>query len=176
MGVFREYSKGDDMNGRQFFVTPSYQIGNQTTIGIGAGLKLFKYYKEDSFISAFPLYVNSMYKFKSNGITPFVEGKLGYTFLKDSKSGKIGSPFPWAPVYPTGLDPETEFRTETKGGFFFSPSFGFLFPVKNQQYFSASLAYGLDSTFSQTELIQTNERLEGSIRHHSLALRIGYIF
>jgi hypothetical protein len=33
MGVFREYSKGDDMYGRQFFVTPSYQIGNQTTKG-----------------------------------------------------------------------------------------------------------------------------------------------
>jgi hypothetical protein len=179
MGTFAEYAKGGDgMGGRQFFVTPTYSINDRTRIGAGAGLKLFKQYKEESFISAFPLYVSALYKFKTDGITPFAEAKAGYTFLNNLRSGKIDylSYFPWASYYIADSEAEKEYRTETRGGLFFSPSFGFLFPLKNRQYFSASVAYGFDRTSVKTEISPTAEKRKGSFNHHSLALRIGYIF
>ena len=73
MGVFGEYTSGNGMGGRQFFLTPSYKIGDKANIGIGTGLKLFKYYKEESFVSAFPLYVNALYKFKSGKLRPLLK-------------------------------------------------------------------------------------------------------
>jgi hypothetical protein len=179
MGTFGEYSKGSDgMGGRQFFVTPTYNVGTKTELGIGVGLKLFKYYKEASFVSAFPVYGHALYRFKSTGIRPFVEGKVGYTFLNDRREGKINPlpAFPWSSIYVTDSYAGKEYRTETKGGFFFSPSFGFLFPLKNKQFISASIAYGFDRTSVKTKIILPHELLKGSFSHHSIALRIGYVF
>lgn len=74
--------KGDNVGGFSFFVTPSYKIGENATVGIGTGAKLFKSFElindvgsieyRDKKLVSIPLYVNTMYKFKVNKTTRFV--------------------------------------------------------------------------------------------------------
>lgn len=115
LGTFGGYTKNSGgMSGYQFFATPSYKIGDKTNIGIEAGLRLFRYYREESFRLSYPLYINTSYKFKSEKITPFVERKLGYTFLKDRSSGKTESVnFSWSSLYRPDSDP-VEYRNERR--------------------------------------------------------------
>jgi hypothetical protein len=178
LGELSEWGS-DGMSGHQLFVTPIYRISDKTDVGVGAGLTLFKQYKKHPFTSSFPLYVSGLYKFKSAGITPFVGGKLGYTFLKESTSGKVGDGVPmfdWSSIYLADIDLDRRFRAETRGGLFFSPSFGILFPLRNKQCFSASISYEFDRRAVKSELLEPSELSKGSFSHHSIALRIGYIF
>jgi hypothetical protein len=176
-GVISEYAS-DGMRGFQLFATPTYQLNDRTDLGIGTGLKFFRNYSDVPFTTAFPLYASAMYRFKSAGITPFVEGKLGYTFFKDTKSGTWVYPsFPWSDAYYPTPDP-VKYRTKTRGGIFFSPSFGFIFPLKNKHALSASLAYSFDRTSAKNELFYPTGTQKGSFKfkHHSIALRVGYSF
>ncbi len=167
------------MGGLRFFVTPSYKIGDNATVGIGTGAKLFKSlelisdvgsieYRDKKLVS-FPLYVNTMYKFKVDKTTPFVECKLGYSFLNRDYSWKTSRLFP-------EHQGEVDVEDNLKGGIFFSPSIGVLFPTNNRQYFSASLAYCLERFSGKANFIQVNKVEKSSASHHSVALRIGYIF
>jgi len=164
--------KENNGGGLRFFVTPSYKIGDNTSVGIGAGVKLFIYCEptefgyRDELANSFPLYVNTMHKFKANGITPFVECKLGYAFFKRDYSWKISSP----------LSEEVEAQVSERGGLFFSPSIGILFPKKNKRYLSASFAYCLDIFSGKGTHVQLNEVTKYTADLHAIAVRIGYIF
>ncbi|HON21015.1 MAG TPA: hypothetical protein PLW70_06760 [Bacteroidales bacterium] len=171
--------KGDNVGGFSFFVTPSYKIGENATVGIGTGAKLFKSlelindvgsieYRDKKLVSI-PLYVNTMYKFKVNKTTPFVECKLGYSFLNRDYSWKSSRLFPEH----QGV---VDVQSNLKGGFLFSPSIGVLLPINNRQYFSVSLAYCLERFSGKANFIQVNKVVKSSSSHHLAALRVGYIF
>lgn len=159
---------GDKMRGPQFFVTPTCVIGNNTHVGIGAGIKLFKDAADET-VKSFPVYVNAFYKFNSSKVAPFVEGKAGYSFMNRKYSGKLRG---YYKEYPEGVD----FNTETRGGLFFSPSAGVLFPVMKNHALSLSLAYVLARDSYKSHGIQLNKTFRGTDTHHSVALRVGYIF
>jgi len=110
-----------------------------------------------------------MYKFKLNKTTPFVECKLGYSFFNRDSSFKSNRLFP---EYQGVVD----IQGNLKGGIFFSPSIGFLFPTIKSQYFSASLAYCLERLSSKTKYVQVNQVIKGGESHHLASLRVGYIF
>ena len=116
-----------------------------------------------------PLYVNTMYKFKVNKTTPFVECKLGYSFLNRDYSWKSSRLFPEH----QGV---VDVQSNLKGGFLFSPSIGVLLPTNNRQYFSVSLAYCLERFSGKANFIQVNKVVKSSAGHHLAALRVGYIF
>lgn len=149
------------------------------TVGIGTGAKIFKSlelindvgsieYRDKKLVSI-PLYINTMYQFKVNKTTPFVECKLGYSFLNRNYSWKSSRLFP-------EQQGEVEVQDNLKGGLFFSPSIGILFPTNNRQYFSASLAYCLEGFSGKTNFVQVNKVEKSSANHHLAALRVGYIF
>ncbi len=180
LGYSAEITKnGNKINGPSFFATPSYKISDNISIGIGAGAKLFKIQeitsdvgsveiKEKDLVSV-PIYLNTMYKFKVNKTTPFVECKIGYSFLNRDYSWKSSRLFP-------EHQGEVEAQVNLKGDLLFSPSIGLLFPTKNKQYFSTSLAYCLDRFSGREKFIEVNKVEKSSSTHHSVALRVGYIF
>lgn len=174
-----EFRSSSNMGGLRLFITPLYKIAENTTIGIGTGAKFFKTleiindvgyvdYKYKELVSI-PLYVNTMYKFKVDKTTPFVECKLGYSLLNRDSSFKSNRLFP-------EHQGEVDVQGNLKGGIFFSPSIGVLFPTIKRQYFSASLAYCLERFSSKTNFVQVNQVVKSSKSHHLAALRVGYIF
>lgn len=180
LGYSAEITKnGNKISGPGIFVTPSYKVGDNTSMGVGTGVKLFKSlelindvggieYRDKKLVSI-PIYVNTIYKFKVNKTTPFIECKLGYSFLNRNYSWKSSRLFP-------EHQGEVEAQVNLKGGLLFSPSIGILFPTKNRQYFSTSLAYSLDRFSDKESFIEVNKVEKSSANHHSVALRVGYIF
>lgn len=159
---------GNKMRGPQLFVTPTYTIGNNANVGMGAGIKLFKEGNNET-VKAFPVYLAGMYRFSDEKVVPFVEGKLGYAFINKNYSAKLSN---YYPEYPGTV----EFKTKKKGGIFFSPSVGVLFPVKNRQKIAVSAAYILEQDSYTSRAVQVDKIETGRNTHHSVALRIGYIF
>lgn len=161
-------NKGINISGMEFFATPTYALGDNANIGIGLGLKVFDDNNKEK-IYALPLYARALYKLNVNKIFPFFEGKLGYTFINKDYSGKLTN---YYPEYPGTVD----VNSTRKGGFFFSPSVGFFFPVKNRQNISVSLAYILDQQSIKSHAVQINRTDKETVTHHSIAIRVGYMF
>lgn len=161
-------NKGNTLTGPQLFITPSYSLNNNTTIGVGAGVKLFRD-ADDKVVSAFPLYANAMHRFNNTKISPFIEGKLGYTLMNKTYDAKLTN---YYPEYPGTVD----VHSKRKGGLFFSPSFGAFFPIKSKQRFSVAIAYILDQQYIEAYAVQINKTEKETRTYHSIALRLGYIF
>lgn len=155
------------LTGQQLLLTPYYALNKNVNIGIGGGIKLYKSYQK--YITSFPVYLNAVYKFNSSKIIPFIETKVGYSFMKEKRSGRI---YGYYKEYPEGVD----FNTEINGGFFLSPSAGVLFPLKNNHKISLSAAYVLDQDSFEAHGTQLNKTEKGTNTHHSIALRVGYSF
>ena len=169
VGYFAKITRtGDKMNGSQFFITPAYPIGNNTNLGIGTGIKLFKD-SHNKTVKAFPLYAAGMYRIATKKVSPFIEGKLGYTFMNRNYSAKLSNYYPEHPG-------TIEFHTKTKGGLFFSPAAGVLFPVKDKQRISLSAAYVLEQDTYTSHAVEVKKTEKGTNTHHAIALRIGYMF
>ena len=193
-GIDREITKHESKGGAlRFFATPSWNIKDNTSIGIGVGLEVhleqqsfsglkeiqtqygssllhdLKFLNNDAIVTSVPIYVSALQKFRCKNFTPFVEGKLGYVYRDRYDASSVEDVFTEHPG-------KVEIRLTRKGGLFFSPSAGLLFPVKKKHYFSASIAYCLDRTAFETHAVQVNKESKGSFTIHSMALRIGYIF
>lgn len=156
------------ITGLEFFATPTYALGNNANIGIGLGLKVFEDSNKEK-IYALPLYARALYKLSVNKVSPFIEGKLGYTYINKDYSGKLTG---YYPEYPGTVD----INSTRKGGLFFSPSVGLFFPVKNRQNISVSLAYLLDQQSIKSHAVQINKTDKETVTHHSIAIRVGYMF
>lgn len=161
-------NKGNTLTGPRLFITPSYSLNNNTTIGVGAGIKLFRD-ADDKVVSAFPMYANALYRFNNTKISPFIEGKLGYTLMNKSYDAKLTN---YYPEYQGTVD----VHSKRRGGLFFSPSFGVFFPIKSKQRFSVAIAYILDQQYIEAHAVQINKTEKETRTHHSIALRIGYVF
>jgi hypothetical protein len=192
-GVDREITKSESKGGAfRFFATPSWNIKKNTSLGIGAGFEahleqkpssgleeIYAHYgssissgdllllNDYATVISFPFYVSALQKFRYKNLTPFVEGKIGYVYRDRYDAWSVEDFFPEHPG-------RVEIRSTRKGGLFFSPSAGLLFPVNRKHYFSASLAYCLDRTSFDTYAVQVNKVAKGSFNTHSVALRIGY--
>lgn len=172
-------NKGTKISGFEFFATPTYALGDNANIGIGLGLKVntvnglvsLKGLDEDAKekIYALPLYARALYKLNVNKVFPFIEGKLGYTYVNKDYSGKLTG---YYPEYQGAVD----INSTRKGGLFFSPSVGLFFPVKNRQNISVSLAYILDQQSIKSHAVQINKTDKQIVTHHSIAIRVGYMF
>lgn len=179
LGYSSEFKESGNIGGPGFFVTPSYKVGENMSVGIGTGIKYFSVLEITNDVEyldakykrlvSIPLYVNTMYKFKVDKRTPFVECKLGYSFFNRNSSFKSNRLFP-------EHQGEVEIVSNLKGGVFFSPSIGFLFPTNNRQYFSASIAYCLEGLSSKGNFVELNKVEKNSEFRHLTAIRIGYIF
>jgi hypothetical protein len=170
-----------------FIVTPLYKIGDKATVGIGAGAKLLGYYEkvgeyEHAYIpgipvsdnkyvllGAYPLFVSSMYSFGGyDDNSLFIKGEFGYTFFNRDSSWKTSVLYP--------ADGEMEFRVNKRGGFFFSPSVGMLFQMREKQHVSLSLYYSLDR-YSYKRTVPRLNVFETELENHHLGgVKIGYLF
>jgi hypothetical protein len=195
-GIDREITKNKSEGGAfRIFATPFWNLKDNTSIGVGAGFEIhleekpysglaeinaeygssvspedLRFLKDYANVVSFPFYVSALQKFSYKRFTPFVEGKLGYTYRDRYDAWNVKNFFTDHP------DEEVEIRSTRKGGLFFSPSVGLLFPVKKKHYFSASIAYSLDRTSFESYAVETDQRAKGSYSIHSAAFRIGYIF
>jgi hypothetical protein len=194
-GIDREIAKNKSKGGAfRIFATPSWNLKDNTSIGIGAGFEIhleekpysglaeinaaygssvspedLRSLKDYANVISFPIYVSALQKFSYKRFTPFVEGKLGYIYRDRYDAWSVKDLF-------TDYPDRVEIRSTRKGGLFFSPSVGLLIPVKKKHFFSASIAYCLDRTSFESYAVEVNKRTKGSYSIHSLALRIGYIF
>jgi len=176
---FSKFKSNENLSGTRLSVTPSYKIAEKMTVGIGTGVKYYSIMRvtndvgnfetEEKGTVAIPLYMNTMYKFKANKKTPFVECKLGYIFDNTKSSFKSDRLFP-------EYQGEVEIQGSSKGGIFFSPSIGYLFTTYKKQFLSLSLAYSFERYSSKTNVVQVNKIYKDSTNHHFAAIRVGYIF
>lgn len=173
-GLWGEFTKrGDKWRGHQFFLTPVYAIGENTNVGIGAGLRWYSNSDFDGSMKSFPLYVNALHKFKGGKVVPFVEGKIGYNYLRKNYYVTT-SLYPEAEhsYSPTSIFlPTDELYAKTSGGLFVSPSVGILI-----RSLSVSLAYSFDKELYEYKTTYEGDFIKYADSSHSIAFRVGYIF
>jgi hypothetical protein len=138
-GIDREITKSKEKGGfLRFFATPFWNLKDNTSIGIGAGLELhleqqslgipaeiqaqygssvspdeLKFRYDYATVLSFPFYVSVLQKFRCKHFTPFVEGKLGYVYRDRYDVWDANDVFTEHPG-------KVDIRSTRKGGLFFS--------------------------------------------------------
>lgn len=173
-GVWGELTKrGDKWGGHQIFLTPIYAIGENTNVGVGVGLRWYNNSDFDESMTSYPLYVNASYRFNGKKVKPFIEGKIGYNYLKKNYY-VMKSLYPDAEhIYsPTSTFlPTDELYAKTRGGLFLSPSVGVLI-----RSLSLSISYSYDRESYKYKETSEGDFTQKTGFNQSIALRIGFIF